>query len=1189
MSERKWTEKQLSAIETRDRTLLVSAAAGSGKTATLTERIIRSLLDDASPESICDMLIVTYTNAAVGELRTRIADALRGALRDNPDNERLQKQLLMLPGARIMTIDAFCNEILRENAESVGVSPNYRIADNAEAMLLSSSLMNALISALYDGEMPEVASAEDFDALADSLTDTRSEGALAEFLLEVWSSTQSVTEGISALAPLVEEYNPEHYRGAEHTRYGKYIIKHIKDMAHHYSTCLSEVSERLLAGSGKDPLYGEYFAKISADARALLSYDGYEKMREALASLAFATKPRAAADSPETVEEGIRLRDAFKKDAKAAYTEFLLYSEDEWAVLYTKLYKNTGILYKFLSKFDELYLAEKKRLSMLEFLDVERFAYSCLVRDGERTPYAKALSERFSSIYVDEYQDINELQHRIFEAISRSGNRFMVGDVKQSIYSFRSAAPDLFAKMKSTFPSLENSAAGGEARIFMSNNFRSDSSVIDFANGVFDKYFSLLSESIGYTDEDRLICSKQPPHGEEIHTPRAILIKRPPRRRASAEALESETASLRESEARRVRELVISLIRDGKKDDASPIRAADIAVILRGAKGKAELYASALSDAGIAAEIRDSKGFLLNPEILLTLCLLNSIDNPYRDIYLTGLLASPLFGFTADELVLIRRSGERDAPMLEALRSYAEKVGSEKAKSFLSRLSHYRAIAEGMSVGDLLSRLYRETGLYALAARSGSKRNLTLLYDYAKKYERGSYKGLYSFINYINSVIAENAQFDAASTDTPNDDAVKITTAHSSKGLEYPVVIFAEAETAIRGRAEQTRLFYGEDFGIAMLLRSESGLAIVKNPVVSAINHYKRKLRFEEELRVLYVILTRARERLYLVGGTRDDFEKELREAKIDGAHLSPYSAYGQSSYLDIILTSGAEMEISISSLDETEENAEECKEMLTKTEETEDINQDLVRHLVEKFNYKYPSAHLTRLPEKLSVSRLSPAVLDGGEQSETPMPSDEGRPILPAFIEGRRSDESALRGIATHNFLQFCDLARLAERGASEELSRLVSLGFMSEEAAARVRQSEIEAFCRSELFEMLRKAKRLHRELRFNALLPAALFTENEAAEAALRDEEMLVQGVIDCIIETEDGELILVDYKTDRLTNAELLDEELARKTLCEKHSLQLGYYRLAIEKIFGKAPSRTLIYSLPLAKALDVLPI
>ena len=1173
---------QRAAIDTRDKTLLVSAAAGSGKTATLTERIISSILDERAPESISDMLIVTFTNAAANELRERISGAIKAALKERPGDARLEKQLYLLPGAKISTIDSFCNEILRANAEAIGLEPSYRIADDAEAHLCANGIMDDLIEAAYRGAIPEVCSPEDFDSLSDSLTDPRAEGELGEIFLYLYKKCTSSEEGIGSLAPLVDEYS--RFSSVEETRYGSYAIAELKAAASHFSSQLSAIRDSLLA---TDPIYSEYFGEISARVADISKMSIYEDIRRTLEEFECKPKPRRAAENREAAELGIKLRDKLKATLASLHKKFFLYTSEEWGELYRELYEKAKTLYKFLSFFDEQFSEEKKRLGICEYSDIERYAYQCLYKDGERTDYARALAERFSSIYIDEYQDVNPLQHKIFEAVSQKNNRFMVGDIKQSIYSFRSAAPDIFADMRKSYPAL-SCTDGTAASIFMSNNFRSDSEVVDFVNGVFDPLFTLLGERIGYTSSDRLIHSKNEERAEKTpHPVSAFLIEE--QKNAPEDDSEEEPISKRARSAKEVAELVFELVRDGKKDDGSQISPSDIAVILRNAKGRADIYAEAINSRGVSAMVRASRDFFLNPEILLTLSLLNTIDNPLRDVYLTALLRSPLFDFSADELVLIRKSHEKDAPMFDCLKEYAN-GGSEKARAFLRKLSSYRDIAEGIGVDELIMRLYHETGLLALASRTGGKNNLILLYNYARNYEQSSYKGLYSFISYVNSIIAEGTEFNSENPNADDEDAVAIITAHASKGLEFPVTILVEADSPIRNKDARQRLAFLEGFGLSLPLRSKAYGAIVENPVRCAINHKKSRELFEEELRILYVILTRARERLFIFGSVGESAEQFLSEMRFEEKNLTEYSAASLDSYLEIIFASGASPCVTVISASE-QDASQECKEELIESEEDsavrcDSVNESLVDELVKRFEYVYPNEHLTTLPEKLSVSSLSPAVLDESDGGVLNFDEKDERITLPSFITGRRSDESALRGIATHNFLQFCSLESLENLSAKEELERLIHGGFISAEVGARVRLGEIERFVSSSLFKKMRAAKGLYRELRFNCTLPAKDFTEQDEKKSLLEREQILVQGVIDCVIIRDDGSLEVVDYKTDRLTKEELDDPALAKKTLVQKHALQLNYYRHAVKSIFGREPSRVIIYSLPLGMELEV---
>lgn len=1173
---------QRAAIDTRDKTLLVSAAAGSGKTATLTERIISSILDERAPEAISDMLIVTFTNAAAGELRERISGAIKAALKERPGDARLEMQLYLLPGAKISTIDSFCNEILRANAEEIGIEPNYRIADDAEAHLCATGIMDDLIEAAYRGLIPEVCSPEEFDSLSDSLTDPRAEGELGELLLYLYKKSASCEEGVRSLIPLADEYKS--FASVEESRFGAYAISCLKDAASHFAASLLSIADTLLE---TDPIYSEYFREISARVALISKMSVYEDMRTALDEFECKPKPRRTAENTKAAELGIELRDKLKATFSSLHKKFFLYTVEEWRELYSALYKEVSTLCRFLCFFDEQFSEEKRRLGICEYSDIERYAYQCLYKDGERTDYARALAERFSSVYIDEYQDVNPLQHKIFEAVSRDGNRFMVGDIKQSIYSFRSAAPDIFANMKKSFPEISETD-GCAASIFMSDNFRSDSEVIDFVNSVFDPLFTLLGDRIGYTASDRLVHSKIEERKEKTpHPVSAFLIEEP--KNSADEDEDEEPISKRARTAGEVAELVANLVREGKKNDGSQILPSDIAVILRNAKGRADIYAEAIKARGVAARVRASRDFFLNPEILLALSLLNTIDNPLRDVYLTALLRSPLFDFSADELVLIRKSHEKDAPMFDCLKEYA-KGGSEKARSFLRKLSSYRDIAEGIGVDELIMRLYHETGLLALASRTGGKNNLILLYNYARSYEQGSYKGLYSFISYVNSIIAEGTEFDAENPNTEEEEAVAIITAHASKGLEFPVTILVEADAPIRNKDARQRLTYLEGFGISFPLRSKAYGAIVENPVRCAINHQKMRELFEEELRILYVILTRAREQLYIFGSVGESADRFLSDMHFEGQNLTEYSAASLSSYLEIIFASGAMPRVTVISASEPSID-EECKEQFTNAAESDDqqirlADEEITKELIRRFEYTYPNEHLTTLPEKLSVSSLSPAILDETDGGVLNLDVKDERITLPAFITGHRSDESALRGIATHNFLQFCSLESLEQLSAKEELERLILGGFISREVGSRVRLAEIEKFVESTLFKKMRTAKGLYRELRFNCTLPAEDFTEDVDKKLKLSGEKILVQGVIDCVIVTPDGELEIIDYKTDRLTKAELLDPALAKATLMRKHALQLSYYRHAVRSIFGREPSRVIIYSLPLGLELDI---
>lgn len=1205
-----WTTEQQKAIDTRDRTLLVSAAAGSGKTATLTERIIRSILDEENPMDIKRMLIATYTNAAVDELRERIGKAIKNAALENPDNQRLEEQLLKLKDAKILTITSFCNSILRSCAESIGIAPNYRIAEPAEAKILSSAVLEALINAAYEGDIPEVCTAEEFISVADCISNVKHSEGLSDAISFIFEKLTYSERGIDTLEPLIEEYNPESFSAVEDTKMGAYIIGELKNALKAYESAY----KKAIRLATEERLDVKNLPKAEADLAFIekcLSESSYENLLPLLDSVAFESLSRGKDEPTEFYSSFKFLRSNFTEDIKKFKSELFFYSTEEWKNLYTKLYKLLGTLYKFLKKYYDVFMEEKKARGVCEFSDVERYAYDALYNpDGSITDLAKELSDKFDAIYVDEYQDVNALQGRIFAAISKPNNRFMVGDIKQSIYGFRSARPEIFLDMKNRFPLIESEGDFPAASIFMSNNFRCDEVVVDFVNGVFDTMFGLFGESIGYVDDDKLKFSKiyQKDDTPTRVIPEIHIIEKPSHQSSDEDddvidgALKEEK-SKNELEAECIAKKISSLLKDGKLASSKAVEPSDVAILMRSVKGNlAEAITNALKRHGIQSSINETGDLFVCEEVLLALSFLYSIDNPRKDIYLCSLMLSPLFDFTADEVFKIRKLSKHET-LWEALLEYVkENPDYKKGKQFIGCLLKYRRLAEGERADTLLSMIYRESGLMALASKNGSRDNLILLHSYARKYEGSDFQGLYSFISYINEVIARGETFPAAGA-AEDSNSVKLMTVHRSKGLEFPVTIIAGASAA-GNKDRGGKIFFNENFGIAIKTKDETGIATIDNPVSHAISRYTKSVEFDEELRVLYVALTRAREQLYIYAGSPKtdaaeyvDYIDRLRD------NLTPYFASKAKSFLDVIMLGRSCGKLFIDSGESEEERfAEDGADEESAAAEISDTGLSSEDY-ISRFSFRYEKAHLEKLPKKISVSRLSPAMLDVDEnaigldeiaivdsflsenESGNAQPESDSAPTLPEFISGKTEGESAKRGIATHKILQFCDFKKL-EENTEEELTRLVKSGFVSTDDGARVRVNELKAFVRSSLFEEMKSAKNLHRELRFNVFLNARDFTADESKKLLLADEKILVQGVIDCLIESENGDLHLIDYKTDRLTREELCDLSLAEERLKAAHTRQLSYYKEAVKLMFGKAPSRVGIYSLHLGKEITL---
>ncbi len=1233
-----FTDEQLLAINTRDRTLIVSAAAGSGKTFTLTERIIRSILDTDNPKDLSKMLIVTFTNAAVADLRKKITAAIRAEARRQAElgatdieasrlAAELEEQYLRVKDAKIVTINSFCNDILRQCAESVGLSPSYRIAEPAEAALIARDLLWGMINATLSDEMPEICSALDFEGLTEGLIPVRNEDELVEVFLYLYDKLSNEKLGLDTLRVLLDEYKLGE-GGFSATEQFALIKEHLSE----YITYVIARHEQYIVDLVREGDCDATVGTLTEDVdilRGILSCVSYGELYSRLQDTKFPNIK--SCDSP-LYDEIKRWRTKFKNKIfgkeRSFKSRYFVNSEENIALLYPIIYKNGQIIYKFLKEFDKAFLADKKRRSIVEFRDAERYAYSALIdKSGNPTDLARSLAQRYTDIYIDEYQDVNALQGEIFEAISRPDNCFMVGDIKQSIYGFRSAKPDFFKKKKASFPRLTvNSPYTAEASLFMSKNFRCDKPIIDYVNSVFDVMFSELGESIAYVAGDRLSFAKkyksekgECPIG---HIPELHLIQT---RRDDTDAKEGEEsdADSIEREEREASEMMAELVADkiaylvNKKNgqrlaNQKIIAPGDIAILLR-TKTHAALYSDALAKHGIEFEIKDKTNFFKNKEVLLTFALLNAINNPRWDVYLSAIMASPLFSFTFDELAEIK-AVDKDATLYDALLEYNSRhPGFDKGARLVEKLSEYRELSRGMSVDAFISLLYRETGLLAIAGASG-RDNLLLLHGYARDFESSSFHGLYSFISYVNTLLEDNEAFKSSDEGEAEERTrVTIVTSHKSKGLEYPVVFMPEANRLLEHRSSgaQTHVALSGDFGIAFGIKDESGIATLKDSSEEIVRLHIKQREYEEELRVLYVALTRARERLYVYGAV-GNIDEKLKSIAADARLKSKYVLKNLASALDILLFcreygDGAKEKVTlvphIAEPGKTQ-TANASEDTAQKGAHT--VNNDVVNTLKSRFDYVYHSEGRLGIPEKLSVSVLTPTVLDmsdeGGTGGNAPdeipdlnksggdnaQSEGEEKPApIPKFMGGKDEKEAAARGTATHVFMQFFDPGRLSCTSVGEELRQLVERGFISEEDSDRVNTYEVTRFTRSQLFADMLGARNLFRELRFNVMLPARNFISPDNGERiqAVGDERILVQGVIDCIIEDTDGELHVIDYKTDRIPkDKDGKPVPFPEDALLERHKNQLTYYRDAVKNMFGKEPKTVGIFSLALGKTI-----
>ena len=1200
MGKHKPTPAQQSAIDTRDKTLLVSAAAGAGKTTTLTQRIISSLTSEDHPADISRMLVITYTKASAADLRQHVLSALEEACLARPKDTRLASQIAALPSAHISTIDSFFYGILRRFASEAGVSPDVRIADPTEQNLLRQSIMDDLLLDCYAGKRPDIATPADFCHMAECLCGPREERKeLPLILLDIEDKCGNFPERHERPLAFASRMLAEADLPPLDTLWGKDIKSQIEQIVDTGIALLQNALVQALQ-KGAEENHAICQVVIDSDIEKLKNIRnclnlGYTPTKNALSEYSLKSlTAKTKGDEPTEFLRDARSRvKGWLVDAKVA---FFSYSEADWPSMMREVGQITLIIAKVVGAFIHAYDTEKTKRHICDYGDLSHKLIKLLYTDGKPNDIARSIASEFDYVYVDEYQDVNRMQHDIIEAISTPTNRFMVGDIKQSIYSFRRADPSLFADLRKAFPPLSNVGDSPNASLHLSENFRSCQTVIDYINQVFDFLFGHAGDSIGYEAGDRLYCGNGKPGTSPCET---IFLCPPPKPKTDDQEAESKAPYSDEDEeavdmhstayeARYVARKIKDLLEEKNPDGTPRFRPGDIALLFRSVKSHAAPFAIALQELGIDVEQTDEKDFFLVPEVLICLCLLSAIDNPMRDIYLAGLMQSPLYAFTQDELTTIRYATDKDSCLWQSVLTYAEAHPDDtKLAHFIDKLREYRMLAETVPVDRLLHRLYHETGLLSLAGEGSSGReNLLLLDNYARTFEVSAFKGLHAFIEYINQIILTRNTIDRPKNHTQNPNKVQLMTIHSSKGLEFPVCFVCRGgnEPANR-KALSTRLLFSAKLGMAVSLRDATDSVALETPLHQIVKETLAIAQYEEELRVLYVALTRAKERLYVIGTPIANTKPETILSQIACLQMAPtpWHILHTKAYLKWVAAAMGVESLKMVFAKEEPPLSDQLTDT-TPPDETSPSADSLFATISERFAFVYPHSYLHKIPGKLSVSKLRPDILDGTESdvATLPLADIDAPPIYPQFYQPTEEGTAAEKGTATHLFMQFCDWEKLKDNGVESELERLQNEYYISSKDALLVRQDELEKFRQSDLFFELLSAKTVHREFRFHVELPAADYTEDETLKEKLKNESILVQGVIDCIMIDENGDITLLDYKTDRLTEAELSHPAWAHRKLFERHGKQLAYYALAIHRIFGRPPKRIGLYSLPAAR-------
>lgn len=1169
----KWTTDQQHAIECCKGSVLVSAAAGSGKTAVLVERVIRRLTDKDNPCSAEDLLIVTFTRAATAQMREKIGAAILKRLSEDPTDRHLRRQYMLLPFAKICTIDSFCNDLVRENFHALGISPDYSLLDNETAVIMKNDVCEAMLERAYEED-----SDGSFSGLSDMMSSGSSDEDFAKLIIKMYDISTAYPFPDLWLDSLIEEYSqPDINKSC----WGVIIKKYVCDMLDY---CVSSSNEMMAAMESDSIVADAYGAAVQSDInmyaelREKVNRD-WDEALEAFNTVKYMGLGRVPKGYESETKNAVmtarkKLKDLLKKVPNIMCVSSGEHSED------VRLMRGPVTkLIELVKQFGREYSAEKDKMNSADFSDILHRALNLLaVSDGRggyiKTDLARELSSHYVEILVDEYQDINEAQDMIFKAISADENNlFTVGDVKQSIYRFRQAMPEIFLRRRSTTHSFESGKY--PLGITLGSNFRSRVGVTSCVNYIFRQLMSAEAGELEYDDSEALNAAAKYP---ERDTPDCEL---------HVVTDKGNRADTLEAQARYVARYIDRTVREGKtlvtKGGAlHPASYGDFCILLRTAKNVSSVYANALSERGIPVFSPETGGFFEAAEISFILSLLRVLDNPVQDIPLAAVMLSPLFGFSAGELADIRASAKErlEAGETEPLyRSVAVSAdeGSKKAAAFLKKIESLRRLSLTLSAGELVRRVCEETGFDAIvgAMPDGERRrlNVGLLCDYAEKYEAAGNLGLSGFIRFIDKVARTSGDLATAARPSENADIVRIMTVHQSKGLEFPICILADMQHAFNERDNTESVLISSSAGLGMKRRTEDGISVYDTASRRAAVITSERMGRSEEMRVLYVALTRAKENLVMVTSVPNP-EKGLAKVAVEcgiGARANPFAVLRMNNFSDLVLTAlmrhpAADELRKLSGVDVPiflpEKDRFKLKVVVSDSESfmTESANEQKIAakpvffdEVCERLDYSDPRSVLSSVPAKRAAS-------DGSERGINREYFASSRP---AFMSSGGLTP-AQRGTATHKFMQFSDYAA-ARADIESELARLVDGGFLSEDEGKAVNVSAAKRFFMSSLAERIFASDNVMREKKFAALFPAKFFYPELTGEAA--EEKIVVQGIADCVF-VEDGKLVIVDYKTDTGVDAE---------ALLDRYSAQLGIYREALSQALGMPVKETLLYS------------
>ena len=1211
----RWTEKQFKAIRTNGCNILVAAAAGSGKTAVLVERIIRKITAEDGTD-VDRMVVVTFTKAAAAEMKQRIREALDAMLQENPGNERLIRQMTLIHNAPITTIDSFCLNIVRNYFTDIELDPGFRIADEGEMKLLENDVMEEMLEEYYASEN------QVFFDFVDAYGTGRDDTKIVDIILKLYRFARSYPWPEEWFKDCLCIYRQADIDTAEQNAAISYLFDTVRRRFKDYDRQYEKLES--ICNEPDGPLM--YAAAVQSDhagIRQILDTQSYEELVRKVRLLSFETLGRSRSKDISEVKKAAvkQIRDEYK-----AYVTKTLQAKlftKEFANLLEDIRENKPAVEMMMTLAQDFYRrmdTEKRERNVIDFNDMEHMALNILVKKTENgMEYTKAaddLSAYYEEILIDEYQDSNMLQEVILTAVSKGkyneadNNIYMVGDVKQSIYKFRLACPKLFMDKYSTYTDTDSP----NVRIELQTNFRSRENVLECTNDVFYRAMNPYFAEIEYDDRARLNAGFEYPK-YQAQNENAMTFADDPDTMIymidmNQEKLspEDEDRSAREREGAAAAALIQRLTQP--KEDGSfymvydknaengyrRIRYSDIVILTRTVSGWADTFVNVLMNEDIPAYCDASEGYFDVREVKLLLSYLAVIDNPLQDIPMAAVMLSFFGRFTTEELTQIRMKDNT-----KHLYDVMQESDDKKVVQFLKQLDSFREKAERYPVSDVLWELMYDTGYYHYAGTmpAGTQRqaNLDMLYTKAAAFEKTSYSGLFQFLRYIERLKKYEVDFAEASVLGENENLVRVMSIHKSKGLEFPVVILAGMGKSINQMDSRGEVVLDTDFGVGTNVVHLDKR--IKNPTLlkSAVSQKLIQETISEELRVLYVAMTRAREKLYMIGTVKDaqkaveGWQAVSDELLAGGWYSYSYEA-GLKNYFDMVMPAVLLPQnlrkgtFQIVEFKKEELQVSDDISMEVSQAET-DISKEAGQELEKLPDYPYADEPVMK--PKVTVSELKKMQQDSDFAETAYMPEslkqavDEQNEdeLLPEFIAGRKKTlQGSRRGTAYHRVMECMDYDTEPENTAVKAfLKRLVEEEKLTKQQADSIRVSDIVAFMKNPLFERMKRAKQagvFHTEQPFVFIdLPE----QSDTNQPDKNNGGQLIQGVIDVYFE-EDGSLILVDYKTDKVSKKGGEDE------LRRRYALQLEYYAKALSQLLQKPVKEKIIYSFSLGKDIEL---